>query len=67
MDAYIPTAEAAELAQLSQTHIRHLTRTGAVESKKFSNITMVSRASLMAYLKTDRRPGRKKEGDRRKK
>ncbi len=63
MDDFITTADAARLARLSQEHIRHLTRVGTVESKKFGNITMVSRPSLMAYLATDRSPGRKKAGD----
>ena len=63
MDDYITTAEAAKLSKLSQEHIRHLTRAGTVESKKFGPITMVSSASLRAYLKTDRSPGRKKAGD----
>lgn len=63
MDDFITTVEAAKLSKLSQEHIRRLTRTGAVESKKFGRTTMVSSASLRAYLKTDRSPGRKKEGD----
>ena len=60
-DEFISTADAAKLAKMSVEHLRRLTRDGTVKRKKFGYFTMVSRPSLLAYLKTDRSPGRRKK------
>ena len=54
MDEYIPTDEAAKLAKFGLDHMRLLARKGIVASRKFNAAVMIDRASLLAYLATDR-------------
>ncbi len=51
-DEWLTVNEAAKLSGYHPEHIRRLVRQGAVKAKKFSIVWMVSRDSLLTYMKS---------------
>ena len=51
-DEWLTVNDAAKLSGYHPEHIRRLVRQGAVTAKKFSIVWMVSRISLLAYMKS---------------
>ena len=59
MDEWLTVADAAKLIDVDPDWIRKLCQRKVIECKKFGHVWMVSRASVEAYAKTDRKPGPK--------
>ena len=59
MISYISVPQAAARYSLSQEHIRLLLRTRKVQGQRFGPVWAVDETSLLAYLATDRKRGRK--------
>ena len=55
-DEWLTVNEAADLSGYHPEHVRRLVRQGAVAAKKFSIVWMVSKDSLLAYLKSQDKP-----------
>ena len=55
-DEWLTVNEAASLSGYHPEHIRRLVRQGAVEAKKFSIVWMVSKDSLLAYIRNQQEP-----------
>ncbi len=51
-DEWLTVNEAAKLSGYHPEHIRRLVRQGAITAKKFSIVWMVSRDSLLTYMKS---------------
>ena len=51
-DQWLDVNEAAKLSGYHPEHIRRLVRQGAITAKKFSIVWMISRNSLLAYMKS---------------
>jgi len=51
-DQWLDVNEAAKLSGYHPEHIRRLIRQGSIAAKKFSIVWMVSRDSLLAYMKS---------------
>jgi len=60
MDDWITTSEAAKLVGYHPKHIRRLATSGVVEARKFGRDWMVSRSSLLAYLRAVEKLGAKR-------
>jgi excisionase family DNA binding protein len=58
---YITAKEASELAGLHYAHITLLATRGKIKAFKFGHAWLIDKASLKAYLASDRRPGPKPE------
>lgn len=58
-EEYITVAEAAQLAGLSTGHISRLLRRGEIPAIKPARDWLVLRSAVMAYLKSERKPGPK--------
>lgn len=54
---WITTKEAAELTGYDPAHIRLLVRNNKVDGRKFSNVWMISRESVLAYVEKMKRLG----------
>jgi len=57
--ATLTTLEAAKRSSLTDARIRQLLWSGVVKGQKFGKLWAVDVRSLDAYLKKERRPGRK--------
>ena len=55
-DEWLTVNEAADLSGYHPEHIRRLIREEEVAAKKFSIVWMVSKLSLLAYMKSQGRP-----------
>ena len=55
-DEWLDVNEAAKLSGYHPEHIRRLVRQGAVTAKKFSIVWMVSRESLLSYIRNQQKP-----------
>ena len=55
-DEWLSVNEAAHLSGYHPEHIRRLVRQGAVTAKKFSIVWMVSKNSLLSYMKGQEKP-----------
>lgn len=55
-DTWLTVNEAAKLSGYHPEHVRRLIRQGSVEAKKFSIVWMVSRDSLMSYIRSEKKP-----------
>ncbi len=55
-DEWLTVNDAAKLSGYHPEHIRRLVRQGAITAKKFSIVWMVSRESLLSYVKSQERP-----------
>ena len=55
-DEWLTVNEAASLSGYHPEHIRRLVRQGAVEAKKFSIVWMVSKDSLLSYIRDQKKP-----------
>ena len=51
-DEWLDVNEAAKLSGYHPEHVRRLVRQGAITAKKFSIVWMVSRDSLLSYMKS---------------
>jgi hypothetical protein len=51
---YISVKEAAQLGTFNEEYVRQLLRAGTLQGKKFAGTWMVDKATLLAYLKSDR-------------
>ena len=60
MDEWLTAKESAERLEVSTARIRQLCQEKKLTCKKFGSYWAVSRASVEAYAKTDRKPGPKK-------
>jgi excisionase family DNA binding protein len=49
---WLTVNEAAKLSGYHPEHIRRLVRQGAINAKKFSIVWMVSRKSILSYMKS---------------
>jgi excisionase family DNA binding protein len=56
---YITAKEASERAGLHYAHITLLATRGKIRAFKFGHAWLIDKASLEAYLASDRRPGPK--------
>ena len=59
-EEYITVAEASRLSGLSMRHIARLLKQGAIKGNRPGHDWLVKPAALMEYLRTERKPGRKK-------
>ena len=55
-DEWLTVNEAAKLSGYHPEHIRRLVRQGAVTAKKFSIVWMVSKDSLLSYIRDQQKP-----------
>ena len=59
MSNWIAVTQAATRYSLSQEHLRYLARTGRIQAQQFGQTWALDEQSLLAYLTTERRRGRK--------
>jgi Helix-turn-helix domain len=59
-DDWITTREAVKLSGYHLDHIRRLVRGGEVKARKIVIVWLVSRSSLMAYLRKQEQRGEKR-------
>jgi len=57
---WLTVKEAVELSGYNADHLRELMRDGKIEARKFSIVWMVSRKSLLIYLKKVQALGEKR-------
>jgi excisionase family DNA binding protein len=57
---WLTVSEAAQLSAYDPEHIRRLIREGEIEARKFSIVWMVSRESLLVYVKKAQTWGKKR-------
>lgn len=55
-DEWLSVSDAARLSGYHPEHIRRLVRQGAIAAKKFSIVWMVSKNSLLQYMKIQEKP-----------
>ena len=55
-DDWLTVNEAADLSGYHPEHVRRLIRQGAVTAKKFSIVWMVSKDSLLSYIRSQEKP-----------
>jgi hypothetical protein len=55
-DEWLTVNDAAKLSGYHPEHIRRLVRQGAVTAKKFSIVWMVSKDSLLNYIRDQQKP-----------
>jgi len=55
-DEWLTVNEAAQLSGYHPEHVRRLIRQGSVEAKKFSIVWMVSKDSLLNYIRDSQKP-----------
>jgi hypothetical protein len=55
-DEWLTVNEAADLSGYHPEHVRRLIRQGAVTAKKFSIVWMVSKDSLLSYIRSQEKP-----------
>jgi hypothetical protein len=55
-DEWLTVNEAAKISGYHPEHIRRLVRQGSVEAKKFSIVWMVSKDSLLNYIRDQKKP-----------
>ena len=58
-DEWITTTEAANISGYHIEYIRHLTRNGLIDAKKWGREWMVNLKSFQEYLASERKPGPK--------
>ncbi len=56
---WITSQQAAKMIGVTTDHVAYLVREGMVSAQRFGRVWMISRASALAYAKTERRPGPK--------
>ena len=59
MRNWISVSQAADRYTLSAEHLRYLARTGLIEAQRFGQTWGLDEDSLLAYLATERKRGRK--------
>ncbi len=59
-DYWIGTREAVKLSGYHVEHIRKLIREGRIKGRKFIILWLVSRSSLLAYLREQRQRGERR-------
>jgi excisionase family DNA binding protein len=59
-EEWLTTQEAAELSGYHPEHIRRLLRSGHLPARKWGQAWMISRDSLLEYLKTIEAKGKKR-------
>jgi hypothetical protein len=55
-DEWLSVNDAARISGYHPEHIRRLVRQGAITAKKFSIVWMVSKNSLLVYMKSQEKP-----------
>lgn len=55
-DEWLTVNDAAKLSGYHPEHVRRLIRQGSVEAKKFSIVWMVSKDSLLSYIRSQEKP-----------
>ena len=55
-DEWLTVNDAAKLSGYHPEHIRRLVRQGAITAKKFSIVWMVSKDSLLSYIRDQQKP-----------
>ena len=63
-EEYITVAQAAQLSGLSTRHLARLLREGTIAGIRPGHDWLVKPSAVMAYLKQERRPGRKPKSGR---
>jgi excisionase family DNA binding protein len=61
-EEYITVAQASKLSGLSTSQIARLLRDGQIEGIKPGHDWLVKPSAVMAYLRQERKPGRRKAG-----
>jgi len=57
---WITTREGTELSGYSAVHLRDLMRLGRIEGRKIATVWLISRSSLLKYLKVQSERGEKR-------
>ena len=55
-DEWLTVSEAAKLSGYHPEHVRRLVRQGSITAKKFSIVWMVSKNSLLSYMRSQEKP-----------
>jgi len=64
MSNWISVSQGAARYNLSPEHLRYLARTGRIEAQQFGQTWALDEASLLTYLATERKRGRKPREER---
>ena len=59
-DDWLTVQDATKLSSYNADHLRELIRDGKINARKFSIVWMVSRKSLLKYLKKMKESGKKR-------